>query len=142
MTRDLYHVSASANRESILRHGLDSSRMGIASGIAGSRSPEADGVFLVEGLDGALWFAGFGQVRPVDIWLAEVNGLPLVETDSGDLLCSDTVPAARLTLVEADLDPNEAERRIGVGSDDLTGTVEITFTGYARGTENPQERPQ
>jgi len=34
------------NRESILAHGLDWTRMGAAPGIAGSPVPEDDGVFL------------------------------------------------------------------------------------------------
>ena len=35
MTR-LFHVSSALNRESILAHGLDWTRMGAAPGIAGS----------------------------------------------------------------------------------------------------------
>lgn len=42
----LFHVSAAANRDSILAHGLDWTRMGAAPGIAGSTAPEEDGVFL------------------------------------------------------------------------------------------------
>jgi hypothetical protein len=42
----MFHVSPVANRASITAHGLDWTRMGAARGIAGSRAPEVDGVFL------------------------------------------------------------------------------------------------
>jgi len=42
----LFHVSSAANRKSILAHGLDWTRMGAARGIAGSTTPEQEGVFL------------------------------------------------------------------------------------------------
>ncbi len=42
----LFHVTSAVNRESILAHGLDWTRMGAAPGIAGSPVPEDDGVFL------------------------------------------------------------------------------------------------
>jgi hypothetical protein len=43
--RTWFHATFAANRESIARHGLDWTRMA-GSGIAGSRDPEAEGVFL------------------------------------------------------------------------------------------------
>ena len=42
----LFQVSSAANRESIRSHGLDWTRMGAARGIAGSTTPEENGVFL------------------------------------------------------------------------------------------------
>ena len=53
----LYHVTASVNRQSIQKHGLDWTRMGATSGIAGSMVPEQKGIFLTEGKDEAEWFA-------------------------------------------------------------------------------------
>src|SRR5260221_14485904 len=51
---DLFHLSSAADRDSILAHGLDWTRMGAAPGIAGSTAPEADGVFLcADGWPGA-----------------------------------------------------------------------------------------
>lgn len=41
-----FHVTSSRNRDSILRHGLDWSRMSVAAGIAGSQRPEQQGCFL------------------------------------------------------------------------------------------------
>ena len=42
----LFHVTSALNRDSILAHGLDWTRMGAAPGIAGSLTPEEEGVFL------------------------------------------------------------------------------------------------
>jgi dihydrofolate reductase len=44
----LFHVTCSAKRESVLRHGLDWRRISAARGIAGSRTPEHDGCALCE----------------------------------------------------------------------------------------------
>ena len=42
----LFLLTSAMNRESILAHGLDWTRMGAAPGIAGSPVPEKEGVFL------------------------------------------------------------------------------------------------
>jgi hypothetical protein len=55
MTLVLFHVTPTANRESIERYGLDWRRM-IGAGIAGSENPEREGIFLVEHLDEARFF--------------------------------------------------------------------------------------
>jgi hypothetical protein len=67
-----FHVSASANRESILRHGLDWRRMGPSPGVAGSQSPELPGIFLQESADDDF----FVQMAPLatDIWGVLVDG--------------------------------------------------------------------
>jgi hypothetical protein len=41
----MFHVSSALNRASTMAHGLDWNRMGAAPGIAGSQSPEVEGVF-------------------------------------------------------------------------------------------------
>jgi len=41
-----FPVTSVRNRESILRNGLDPARMGAAPGIAGSRTPRANGIFV------------------------------------------------------------------------------------------------
>ena len=51
--REFVHVTAAVNRESIRRHGLDWRRMSVATGIAGSRGPELEGIFLAWDLDDA-----------------------------------------------------------------------------------------
>jgi|SRR6266699_4360411 len=64
----LFHVSSTANRDSILAHGLDCSRKGAAPGIAGSLAPEADGVFLCAGEFEAGFFVEMNNTGgPVDV---------------------------------------------------------------------------
>ena len=96
----LYHVSASVNRESILAHGLDSSRMRAAHGIAGSHRPEEEGAFLARDLSEARWFAGFRAESPVDVWSVNTYGLRVEAHAGGFLLCRTPIPADRLRLVE------------------------------------------
>jgi hypothetical protein len=69
------HVTRSANRESVRRHGLDPARM-TRPGIAGSETPEWDGIF-VAGEDEAAWFRSFVQ-EETDVWAVDVRGLWLV----------------------------------------------------------------
>jgi len=47
-TGQMFHVTATANRESIRRHGLDWRRMGAAPGIAGSTRPELPAMFACD----------------------------------------------------------------------------------------------
>jgi hypothetical protein len=42
----VFHGSSVANRESIAKHGLDWTRMGVAPGMAGSQKPEVEGCFV------------------------------------------------------------------------------------------------
>jgi hypothetical protein len=66
----LFHVSSAANRKSILAHGLDWTRMGAARGIAGSTTPEQEGVFLCR--DGGSGFGYFpSPVPPAQVTLAD-----------------------------------------------------------------------
>jgi hypothetical protein len=123
----LFHVSPAVNRESILSHGLDVSRMGLATGIAGSLEPERDGVHLVEGLDLALWYASFPQHAAVDIWEARVDGLLLVELND-DWLCRDLIPPDRLSLVEAAIAPKDAGTRL---EQDAQGPAQLDTSGDA-----------
>lgn len=104
MAEKLYHVTASVNRDSIRRHGLDWALMGATCGIAGALEPEQEGVFLVEesGID---WFAGFGQVKPVDIWEVDVSDLPADRFDEidGYLLYRHPISSERVRLVDVRL---------------------------------------
>ena len=68
----LYHVSSVANRASIEAHGLDWRLMKHAPGIAGSPSPEIDGVFLCEDRWVAAWFVELNNTDgDVDIWAVD-----------------------------------------------------------------------
>ena len=69
-----FHVSSVLNRSSIARHGLDWSRMGAASGIAGSPTPEQQGCFLAPDENTADYFVQMNNTGgPVDVW--EVTGV-------------------------------------------------------------------
>jgi hypothetical protein len=112
----LYHVTASVNRESIQRHGLDWARMGATCGIAGSLVAEEDGIFLARDAAEAEWFGAFGQVRPVDIWEIDMTGLeePQEEVD-GSLLYRGRIPADRLTLVDVRVPAGDVTRALPRG---------------------------
>jgi hypothetical protein len=71
-----FHASRAANRDSIAEHGLDWRRMA-GPGVAGSRQPEWPGVFLVDDLEGAQWFADMAG-GDADVWRVVVDGLWLV----------------------------------------------------------------
>ena|SRR6516165_606939 len=65
----LFHVSSAANRESILAHGLDWTRMGVARGLAGSTAAEEEGVFLCRDQFEARFFVDMNNTGdPVDVW--------------------------------------------------------------------------
>lgn len=97
-----YHVSPSANRESIRRFGLDWRRVPRgARGIANGR-PEEEGSFLTYGaeLDEALFFVRMGGGREIDVWEVDVAGLALEDGPDGWLLCRSPIEPRRLRLVE------------------------------------------
>jgi hypothetical protein len=103
-----FHATRSANRESIDRYGLDWRRMGDVPGIAGSRRPERDGVFLCRRLQDAHWFADMPRDDVTDIWAARLDGVWL-EAEAGggvDLdwaLCPRPIPRSDLELLNADI---------------------------------------
>jgi len=98
----MFHVTSVANRDSILRYGLDWSRMGAAPGIAGSRVPEAEGVFLACDEFEADWFVGMNNTgTPVEVW--EVSGIDedqLIGNGSGFFYYPGCIPADQITLVK------------------------------------------
>jgi hypothetical protein len=105
-----FHATFSSNRESISRHGLDWTRM-TASGIAGSRGPEAEGVFLCADLESAEWFARMGarNGQAVDIWEVRLDETWLIGDpgasggdDDGWMICPEPIPPHRLNLVSRD----------------------------------------
>jgi hypothetical protein len=98
----MFHVSSAANRESILAHGLDWTRMGAAPGIAGSTVPEADGVFLCRNEFETSFMIGLNFAGGlVDVWA--VTGIEedeLVDNGSGYVYFPSAIPPAQITLVD------------------------------------------
>jgi hypothetical protein len=89
-------VSSVLNRHSIAQYGLDWARMGAAPGIAGSRRPEVEGVFLQISNTGG----------PVDLW--SVDGIDeglLLDHGSGFVYLPGRIPAARVRRVRSDVRP-------------------------------------
>jgi hypothetical protein len=99
-----FHVSSSLNRESIRRDGLDWCLMGASPGIAGSSRPEAEGIFLAVEED-VEWFTRLNNTGgTVDVWAVDgIEPQDLVPNGSGYFYLPVSVPAARLTLLAADL---------------------------------------
>lgn len=95
-------MSSALNRDSIRRHGLDSSLMGAAPGIAGSRSPEVDGCFLcVEAFDLEYFLDMNNTGGPVDVWEVEgVSRWDLQESPNGYWYFPGRIPASQVRLVE------------------------------------------
>jgi hypothetical protein len=104
MTRSevLFHVTASTNRESIERHGLDWHRMSAAPGIAGSTMPEKEGIFLARDRSEVDWFiemAGWRGVDELDIWEVVSAQLPLLESSEGYIYTTQPIPRSQIRLL-------------------------------------------
>jgi hypothetical protein len=111
-----FHVSSSRNRESIRAHGLNPSLMHAARGIAGSTSPEVEGIFL--GVDEDVdWFVRMNNTGgTVDVWAVDgIESKVLVPNGSGYFYFPGSVPADKVTLLAADL-PSVDQVRDGTGS--------------------------
>jgi hypothetical protein len=100
----LAHATASANRESILRWGLDWKRMGDARGIAGSGQPELEAVFL-DHVDGIEFFTRMSR-QPCDVWEVDVTGL-WIEIHEDWLIHRSPIASSRLRLLATDLPPRD-----------------------------------
>jgi hypothetical protein len=106
MTR-LFHVSSAANRDSILAHGLDWTRMGAARGIAGSTGPEVAGVYLCRDEFELGFFVRMNNTGgPVDVWaVTGIGEEQLIEGGSG--FCYFPAPVPRGQVALADLPAQE-----------------------------------
>ncbi|MFE7582177.1 hypothetical protein ACFU5Y_11510 [Streptomyces gardneri] len=104
-TSNLFHVSSALNRQSIAQHGLDWTRMGAARGIAGSRRPEVEGIFVCRGEEEAGFFLQINNTGgPIDIW--SVDGIDeglLLDNGNGFVYLPGRIPAARVRLVRSDV---------------------------------------
>jgi hypothetical protein len=96
----LYHVSSVLNRESILAHGLDWTRMGAAPGIAGSEAPEEEGVFLCRDESEADFFVRVNNTGgPVDVWaVTGIDEGQLSTASSGFSYLPARIPRSQVAL--------------------------------------------
>lgn len=101
----MFHVSSVRNRSSIQSYGLDASRMGAARGIAGSRRPEAEGIFLCPEESTADWFVHINNTGDrVDVWQVEgVDADQLLDNGDGFYYLPGRIPTDRITLIQQDL---------------------------------------
>ena len=81
--------------------------MALASGIAGSRRPEVEGVFLCCGDWEVDWFIDLNNTGgPVDVWaVAGVDGADLIDNGNGHYYLARPVTPSDLTLVRQDVPP-------------------------------------
>jgi hypothetical protein len=119
----LFHVTDRANRSSIEKHGLDWRHMGPAPGIAGSLTPEREGVFLCldrSEVDSFVEMAVRRGAHDLDIWQVSLDvdldvdfeadrDSPWVlpadgsfSEDNGYLYYRRSIPPERLRLLEPD----------------------------------------
>jgi hypothetical protein len=103
----MFHVSSVANRASIAAHGLDWTRMGAAPGIAGSRRPELDGVFLCGSDSDVAFFLRLNNTgTAVDVWSVDgVDESALVDGPHGWSFVPEPIEPSRLRLVRAAVPP-------------------------------------
>jgi hypothetical protein len=99
---EMFHASDVVNRGSILENGLDWRHMGAAAGIAGSRRPEREVIFLCESLDEVKFFTDMCR-RPTDVWAANVDGAWIENGPSGWWMVSAPIPANRVRLALFDV---------------------------------------
>jgi hypothetical protein len=103
----LFHVTSALNRESIMAHGLDWTRMGAAPGIAGSGEPEEDSVCLyLDEFDAKYVVEMNNTGGPVDVRAVDgVNQEQLLKTQSGYNYFPARIPVEQLALIEQPQDP-------------------------------------
>jgi hypothetical protein len=101
-----YHISSVRNRESISRHGLDVSRMGVAMGIAGSPMPEQQGSFLCFDEFTVEFFIGLNNTgTAVDVWAVDGVDTSVLLEVNGCSYYPGHIPPSQLQLVRQDVPP-------------------------------------
>lgn len=115
----MFHVSSARNRESIQARGLDWTRMSGTRGIAGSRQPEVEGIFLSPDHFTAQFFVRINNTGgPVDIWAVDdVDPNDLIDSGNGFSYVPYRIDPQRLTLHDQ-----------GLTEDDLPPAVEMNNT--------------
>jgi hypothetical protein len=105
---DMFHVSAAANRASIERHGLDW-RLMTRPGVAGSREPELDGIFVCESEGEVDFFTEMARV-PSDVWAVDVSRRWVESGTTGWLIVPEPLPAGAVRLVRRGVVSSRWER--------------------------------
>lgn len=81
--------------------------MGAARGVAGSRRPEVEGIFVCRSEEDAEFFLLINNTGgPVDVW--SVDGIDeglLLDNGNGFVYLPDRIPAAQVRLVRSDVPP-------------------------------------
>lgn len=80
--------------------------MGAARGIAGSRRPEAEGIFVCRDEETEFFLQINNTGGPVDLWA--VDGIDeglLLDNGNGFFYLPGRIPAARVRLVRSDIPP-------------------------------------
>jgi hypothetical protein len=98
---EMFHVTASVNRDSVLVSGLDW-RLMSTPGISGNSEPEAEAIFVCQTLRDAEFFVGMARV-PTDVWTVRVDGLWIENGPAGWHLIAEPVPRERLALVRRNI---------------------------------------
>ncbi len=93
----MYHVTAIANRASILKWGLDWDHMGDSPGVAGSRTPEAPGIWLNDDAKDD-FFVDMAR-HALETWEVDVTGLWLELRPHEWWFTSSRISPDRLRLV-------------------------------------------
>jgi hypothetical protein len=81
--------------------------MGAAPGIAGSRRPEVEGIFLCRDAEEAEFFFRINNTRgPVDLWAVDgVDEGLLLDNGNGFVYLPGRIPSARVRRVRSDVPP-------------------------------------
>jgi hypothetical protein len=96
------HVTAAVNRDSIRRHGLDWTKMGAVTGVAGSTAPELPAIFLCEDDFDAAFFIRMAR-QPTDVWEVRVDGFWVENGPDGWWIIDQPVGPDRLRLARKDV---------------------------------------
>lgn len=125
----IFHVTSSRNRDSIEAHGLDWRQMGAVAGIAGSRRPEVEGVFVCTDRGTADWFLELNNTGgPVDVWeLTDVGDEELLDDPGGYRYLTRRVERAHLILRDRDV-PARPHPGLAPGPPDAAYASTLTIT--------------
>jgi hypothetical protein len=105
---EMFHVTATTNRDSIQRHGLDWTRMCGAPGVAGSRDPELPVVFLCGSRFDVDFYLRMARV-PCDVWAVRVEGIWIETGPHGWEIAPQPIPCDRLRIIDTDIEPNRPQ---------------------------------